>query len=132
MLHARGLALVGATLALTAVPTLACAQACMSDRSDREIAEGKLAIASRQDAAGRPERPYILTLAAPACLTATDPQDSVESTRTIHIFSSRDDVHAQIAQFVGKTVLVRGQPFAAHTSHHHAPIVMDIAEIDSH
>ena len=32
----------------------------------------------------------------------------------------------------GKTVLVRGKPFGAATVHHHAPIVMDISEIDSH
>jgi hypothetical protein len=104
----------------------------MSDQSKQEIAEGKLAIASKRDAAGRPEKPYILTLASPACLKATDPADSVKSTRTIHIFSSQDKVQAQIARFVGKTVLVRGQPFAAHTAHHHAPIVMDISEIDTH
>jgi hypothetical protein len=123
----RDLIWAGMTLALAATPALAC----MSDRSKQEIAEGRLAIASKRDAAGRPEKPYILTLASPACLTATDPDDSVESTRTIHIFSSQDKVHAQIAKFVGKTVLVRGQPFAAHTAHHHAPIVMDIGEIDS-
>lgn len=128
MVLSRGLAWAGATLALTAMPALAC----MSDQSSREVAEGKLTIASRQDAAGRPEKPYILTLAAPACLTAKDPEDSVKSTRTIHIFSSQDKVHAQIAKFVGKTVLVRGQPFAALTAHHHAPIVMDISEIDAH
>ncbi len=124
----RGLVCAGAALALVATP----ARACMSDQSKQEIAEGELAIASKRDAAGRPEKPYILTLSSPACLTATNPADSVKSTRTIHIFSSQDQVHAQIAKFVGKTVLVRGQPFAAHTAHHHAPIVMDISEIDTH
>ena len=113
-------------LALGALPAFAC----MSDQSSQEIAEGRLSIASRRDAAGRPEKPYILTLAKPACLDAKDPEESVKSTRTIHIFSSQDKVHAQIAKFVGKTVLVRGQPFAALTAHHHAPIVMDISDID--
>jgi hypothetical protein len=119
------LAWTGAVLVLAAAPALAC----MSDQSQQESAEGKLAIASKRDAAGRPERPYILTLAKPACLTAQDPADSVKSTRTIHIFSSNEKVHALIAKLVGKTVRVRGQPFAAHTAHHHAPIVMDITEI---
>src|SRR3990170_4007000 len=90
----------------------------------------KLAIGTARDAAGRLERPYILTLVSPACLTANDPDDSVKSTPTIHIFSSKQKVHAQIARLVGKTVLVRGRPFAAHTAHHHAPIVMDIIEIN--
>jgi hypothetical protein len=116
------------TLALMAMPAIAC----MSDQSGEEIAEGKLSIASKRDAAGRPEKPYILTLPAPACLSAKDPEDSVKSTRTIHIFSSHANVHAKIGRLVGKTVLVRGKPFAAHTAHHHAPIVMDISEIDSH
>ncbi len=123
-----------AVLALAVVLVLAGgpAAACMSDQSPREIAESKLSIATRSDAAGRPEKPYILTLPKPACLTAKDPDDSVKSTRTIHIFSSQDKVHARIGKLVGKTVLVRGRPFPAHTSHHHAPIVMDISEIDAH
>jgi hypothetical protein len=128
MSFSKGLVWASLTLALMARPALAC----MSDQSKQEIAEGKLAIASKRDAAGRPEKPYILTLSSPACLNTQDPADSVKSTRTIHIFSSQDKVRAQIARFVGKTVLVRGQPFAAHTAHHHAPIVMDISEIDSH
>lgn len=123
----RGAACTLLLLALSAMPSLAC----MSDQADMETAEGKLAIASEQDAAGRPERPYILVLAAPACLTAKDPEESVKSTLSIHIFSSVDKVRARIGKLVGKRVLVRGKPFAAHTAHHHAPIVMDISEINS-
>jgi hypothetical protein len=120
--------LMGAAIALLVMP----ASACMSDQSENAIAEGKLTIATARDAAGRLERAYILTLVSPACLTANDPADRVKGTSTIHIFSMRQKVHAQIAQLVGKTVLVRGRPFAAHTAHHHAPIVMDIGEIDPH
>lgn len=125
MRRSTRLAATGVVLALTIAPALAC----MSDQSQQESAEGKLAIASRRDAAGRPEKVYMLTLQSPACLTANDPADSVKSTRTIHIFSTDEKVHAAIAKLVGKTVRVRGQPFAAHTAHHHAPIVMDITEI---
>jgi hypothetical protein len=125
----KGLAAIAVALALGAVPAAA---ACMSDKSKTEIAEGRLSIASRRDAAGRPEKPYILTLVKPVCLTTYDPEHNVKSTRTIHIFSTDAKVHARIGKLVGKTVLVRGAPFAAHTAHHHAPIVMDISEIDSH
>jgi hypothetical protein len=31
---------------------------------------------------------------------------------------------------VGQDVHVRGTPFSAHTAHHHAPIVMEISQID--
>jgi len=125
MPRARGWLWLGLAGALLAGP----ASACMSDQSDKEVAEGKLAIVKARDAAGRIEKPYILTLAKAACLDAGDPAEKVKSTRKIHIFSSEEKVHAQIAAFVGKSVRVRGRPFAAHTAHHHAPIVMDIAEI---
>jgi Domain of unknown function (DUF4431) len=118
----------GACIALPLMMTPALA--CMSDQSKQETVQGKLTIVNKRDAAGRPEKPYILTVASPACLKAQDPADSVERTTTIHIFSSQDSVRARIAKFVGKTVRVRGQPFAAHTAHHHAPIVMDVSEID--
>ena len=106
------------------------AEPCMSDKSDKEIAVGQLSIGRAQDAAGRAERPYILTLRTPACLTTDDPEDNVDKTRTIHIFSSQDTIARQIARFVGKSVSVRGRPFPAHTAHHHAPIVMDISAIE--
>jgi hypothetical protein len=92
-------------------------------------AAGVLSIGSVRDAAGRPQRPYILRLSSPACLTASDPEDSVKSTRTVHIFSTDEKVHASIAQFVGKSIEVSGSPFPAHTAHHHAPIVMDITGV---
>lgn len=106
------------------------AEPCLSDKSDKETAVGQLSIGSARDAAGRPERPYILTLRTPACLTADDPEDNVDKTRTIHIFSSQDTVASRIARFVGKSISVRGRPFPAHTAHHHAPIVMDISAIE--
>jgi Domain of unknown function (DUF4431) len=125
MRRSKRWACTGLVLGLMIAPALAC----MSDQSQQESAQGKLAIATKHDAAGRPEKVYMLTLKSPACLTASDPADNVKSTRTIHIFSSDEKVHAEIAKLVGRTVLVRGQPFAAHTAHHHAPIVMDIAVI---
>src|ERR1017187_866160 len=106
------------------------AEPCMSDTSDKETAVGKLSIGRAQDTAGRPERPYILTLQTPACLTADDPEDNVKKTSTIQIFSTQDTVSNQIARFAGKSISVRGRPFPAHTAHHHAPIVMDIRAIE--
>src|SRR5450759_1217302 len=95
------------------------AEPCMSDTSDKETAVGKLSIGRAQDAAGRPERPYILTLQTLACLTADDPEDNVKKTSTIQIFSTQDTVSNQIARFVGKSISVRGRPFPAHTADRH-------------
>lgn len=119
----RALAL--AALVVSATP----AAACMSDKSDDAAAEGRLSISNAQDAAGRPQRPYILILAAPACLSSDDPDGRVDQSPTIHVFSSDEAIHVRLSKLVGRAIRVRGRPFAAHTAHHHAPIVMDIATI---
>ena len=103
--------------------------ACMKGGDENAAATGRVSIGKARDAAGCPQQPYILTLSAPACLTAPDEEDNVKSTRTVHIYSTDAKVHAAIAGFVGKSASVRGTPFHAHTGHHHAPIVMDITEI---
>ncbi len=115
-------------LAVMMVISSAPACACMKD-GEVSKAAGVLSIGSARDAAGRPQRPYILTLANPVCLTASDPSDSVKATRTVHVYSTDEKVHASIARFVGKLIQVSGSPFPAHTGHHHAPIVMDITAI---
>ena len=122
----RFTALAVASLALFAAP----AQACLSANSDGQTAEGRLSVRNARDAAGRRERPYILTLAQPACLDATDDDDRVAPTREIQIYSTDANVHARIAAQVGRVVRVVGNPFGAHTAHHHAPIVMNLSAIE--
>lgn len=109
----------------------AAAQSCMIANASEQIAEGRLVIKRAQDAAGRPENPYILELPVPACLDGATPDDRVKASGTIHVFSSNPVIHTQIGKLVGRYVLVRGNPFVAHTAHHHAPIVMDLSEIDA-
>ena len=125
----RAAALARLAALILFIPAAAPAE-CMSDDGGVEIAEGRLTVQRAEDAAGREERPYILKLASPACLDTADDDDRVESTMTIHVFSTDAAVQARIAKLTGKRVLVRGKPFLAHTAHHHAPIVMDVAEID--
>jgi len=103
---------------------------CMQSNTDGAVAEGRLSSGQFQDAAGRPEQAYILTLPTPVCLSGEDELDNVDDARTLHIFAIDDDLHARIEAFVGKDVQVRGTPIPAHTVHHHAPIVMSITEID--
>jgi len=106
------------------------AAACMQANAKGEIAEGRLSLGQFEDAAGRPEQAFILTLPAATCLSGSDEMDNVEDVETIHIYSFDEPVAAALEQFVGKDVQVRGTPFGAHTAHHHAPIVMDVSEID--
>ena len=128
-------ALVRMAIALAAsllsLSPAAAAAPCMSDQSAAEIVTGKLSIKRAKDAAGRPERPYIVTLAAPVCLSAQDPQDNVAATSTVHVYTMQAGMAAQMARLVGRTVVVRGKPFPAHTAHHHAPIVMEIGSIEA-
>jgi hypothetical protein len=95
-----------------------------------EIAEGSLSQKTFEDANGRPEKAFILTMPVPTCLSGADESDNVKSSTTIHIYSSNDAVAKSIKKFVGKPVEVHGSAFGAITAHHHAPIVMDISDID--
>jgi hypothetical protein len=106
------------------------AAACLKANVDDQVAQGQLTIGRAQDAAGRPERPYILLLQGTACLDAEDPDDAVKSTRTIHVFPADEALQPAFKRLVGRTVVVRGNPFPAMTAHHHAPIVMQVTRIE--
>jgi len=104
---------------------------CLSDKADRELAIGRLSIGRAMNAADRLERPYILTLAAPVCLATDEPDDKVDATEPIQIFAADPKIAASISKLVGKLIAVRCRPFPAHTTHHHAPIVIDVKEIST-
>ncbi len=118
--------LAGVALALLGAAANA---ACLKDNADGQTAEGTLTVTRAKDAAGRTERPYILRLAADACLETQDPEDAVKATRTIHVYPSDEKDEPAFRRLVGKMVTVSGNPFAAHTAHHHAPIVMRVEDI---
>jgi len=96
-----------------------------------EQAVGALGIGEFKDAADRPESAFILRLPELACLDAEDPDFRVKDAESIHVYGADEAVHARIEQLAGKGVVVRGRPFGAHTSHHHAPIVMEVTEIEA-
>jgi hypothetical protein len=115
-------------IVLVALATSAAAE-CLKANVEGQIVQGQLTIGRARDAAGRPERPYILQLTSNSCLEADDPDDVVKSTRTIHVFPAQEKLAPTFRRLVGKPVAVCGSPFTAHTSHHHAPIVMQVSEI---
>jgi hypothetical protein len=102
---------------------------CLKANVEGQAAQGQLTIGRARDAAGRLERPYILRLTSDACLDSDDADDVVKSTRTIHVFPAEEKLQLTFRRLVGRPVAVRGSPFTAHTSHHHAPIVMQVSEI---
>jgi hypothetical protein len=107
------------------------AAACLQANVDDQVAQGVLTIGRAQDAAGRPERPYILQLQGTACLDAKDAEDRIKSTRTIHVYPANEALEPTFRRLVGRTVVVRGNPFPQMTAHHHAPIVMQVTKIDA-
>jgi hypothetical protein len=122
-------ALIGIAVILAA--PAAQAGDCMRANAPGAIAEGRLSQSNFEDAAGNAEKAFILTLPAPTCLAGPDEFDSVASATTIHVYSFDAAVSRSIEQLVGRDVQARGTPFRAHTAHHHAPIVMDVSEIDA-
>ncbi len=128
-----GLLFVTATLGLLIcglqVSRSAAQTGCMEADTD-EMAGGLLRQRTFKDAAGRPEPSYILTLPVPTCLKGRDASDNVGSSQTVQLYSSDKAIEESIRRFVGKRVMVDGRAFGATTAHHHAPIVMDISDID--
>jgi hypothetical protein len=118
---------LGAVLAL-AIPTAAAA-ACLQADTDGQVVEGRLTVQNAKDANSRTERPFILQLSSSACMQGPDADDNVKNTRTIHVAPLNERLQPAFHHLVGKTVVVSGNAFAAHTAHHHAPIVMLVTEI---
>jgi hypothetical protein len=87
-------ALMGLTIILAA--SAAQAAQCMQDNAAGQIAEGRLSKGMFEDAAGRPEDAYILTLPVPACLSGSDAESSVDSTTTIHVYSPDGAIPRQL------------------------------------
>ncbi len=127
----KGLAVLAITLVAGGGASAVAARCLEADRAD-EFARGLLSSGVFRDAAGRPESAFILTLPVPTCLTGKEETDNVESSLTIHLYSSDEGVNRRMARFVGKMVRARGTVFGALTVHHHAPIVMALEEINEH
>jgi hypothetical protein len=78
----------------------------------------------------RPERTYILTLARPLCLD--DRGNFVAPNQRfsrVHLYAGGDALRSRLRAALGHRVRVRGTGFAAHTGHHHAPLVVRLREL---
>ena len=120
-----------AAVALLFLAAGAAQAACLKAGAEDQIAEGRLAIVriAIPDTKLK-EQVFMLQLAAEACLDVTDKDDEVEPTRRIHVFSMDEGLRKRMRGLVGKAVRVRGAPFGQHTAHHHAPIVMNVSDIE--
>ncbi len=98
-------------LAMTVAASASAAVECMQDNQPDQIAEGTLGSGQFEDAAGRPEQAYILTLPVPTCLSSSDADSAVGSTTNIHIYSFDSAVSEAFEGLIGQSVQVRRHAF---------------------
>jgi hypothetical protein len=120
--------ILAATLTLLLLAPEYAFAVCLKAES-KTLVEGILSEGTFKDANDTPEQAFILTPLIPTCLLGDPELNESEQVSTIHIYSSDDAVAQTLKSFLGKDVFVQGTPFAAHTAHHHAPIVMDVTGI---
>jgi hypothetical protein len=83
----------------------------------------------------KPEPAYILRLRKPICVMGGAFVDSSKPIDRIQVFPADADTDGQsrskdLRRLVGRSVTVEGrEPFGAHTGHHHAPLLLPIANI---
>jgi hypothetical protein len=71
------------------------------------------------------ESAFILELAESVCLDdGGDFADPAERVRFVQVAANAEAVRRRLRAAVGRRVLVSGEAFAAHTGHHHAPLVL--------
>lgn len=103
---------------------------CIDVNQEAEAVVGELTRGRFADAAGRLEEDYILKLPAPICLRGDEETDNVERAASVHLVPNDDSVASKLQSRLGRSVLVRGNPFGAITVHHHAPIVMRVVDAE--
>jgi hypothetical protein len=76
------------------------------------------------------ETAFILTLAEPICLDdgADGFADPREPVRSVQLVPEAPVPAAAMKALLGRSVKAEGQGFAAHTGHHHAPLVVTVTK----
>ncbi len=124
----RLLSLLVLFAAFASTPASAKTPECFPDNGE-EIVSGKLLLQKFTDPAGNPATAYVVLLEDPICLTSDEPENRVDESHSIHVFSSNADEHGKLQGYIGKHIFVRGRLMAGHTVHHRSPIIMDVDEI---
>lgn len=104
---------------------------CLQSGGGPYTLEGQLTTGRFRDAAGRPETAFILVLSKPVCMTGQEDEDKVKGTSRVHVFGGEEAMHKRLQGLAGRRIAVTGEPFGAHTAHHHAPIVLSVAKVEA-
>lgn len=130
---ALGAILLAASPAIAQQPT-----ACLAVDGGPNVLEGRL---TRRTFAGppnyedvrrgdTPERTFILVLPSAICIDdgqhLADPHVLF---RDVQVYANDAATRRRLSAAVGRRLRVSGEPFAAHTGHHHAPLVMEVRRL---
>jgi hypothetical protein len=79
---------------------------------------------------GQPERDYVLILARPICVDdGGEFADPHQRFRQVQLYTSHDALWPRLRAGVGHRIRITGSGFAAHTAHHHTPLVVDVGAL---
>jgi len=82
------------------------------------------------EAGDRSEPTFLLKLAKPICVTdGGEFADPAAFFDTIHVFTDKDALRRRLNSAIGKSLTIKGSGFAAHTGHHHAPLVLEADKV---
>jgi hypothetical protein len=131
----RRLIALGAAIATIGLAGGAAQAACLKANAPDQIVEGRLSeVEISIPDYGLKEWAFILRLASDACLEGSDEYDKVDRADRIHVFTMDADMRNRLRGRIGKPirrVRIIGEPFGAHTAHHHAPIVMRVTRVET-
>ena len=125
-----------------AVALMSSAQAeCFTYESDVVTVSGKLV---RKTFAGPPnyestkkgdaaETGFYLSVKQPICAVASHGSEINESERNVSLVQLvlEPSGYEQLRPLLGKSVTIKGSLFSAHTGHHHAPLLLNFAGVES-
>ncbi len=88
------------------------------------LVEGRLVTATFTDDYGK-ERAYILELPKPTCIDdGGEFADPSAQFAQVQVAGTNSKTEGDLRRSVGQKIKVSGKPFAAHTRHHHRPMVV--------
>ena len=77
-----------------------------------------------------PEPTYILVLKRNICIEDGGQfADPTQMFNSVQVYTTHDSLWPKFKKLKGKQVTVSGSGFAAHTGHHHAPLVLEVTSI---
>ena len=83
--------------------------------------KGTIASGEGTNATGVTEKFQTLKLDRPACGSDNSPVGELQ------LYTN--DTKISLAKMLGRKVTIEGEPFAAHTAHHHRPIVVEVKKL---